>query len=236
MNTSFLEWILFEDNDLVVVDKPAMMPSLAERHDAESENVLAIARRYFPEAQLCHRLDRETSGAMVIAKNNETFRYMASIFEKRLVAKTYHAISYGIFYFENLCVDYPLYTDSKRKVYIDKARGKESRTIFNAIRNYKHYTLIECIPETGRLHQIRVHLATQNASIAGDKTYGGKIPFLSELKKKFKSKEEESPMIGRVALHAFKIEFKNSKGEVVSVEAPYPKDFMVFLKLLERWD
>ena len=96
--------------------------------------------------------------------------------------------------------------------------------------------MIECLPVTGRMHQIRIHLATADASIAGDMQYGGKEPYLSRLKKHYNLKKdtEEQPLIKRFALHARKLEFEDRQGNLVSMEVPYLKDMDVFIKLLRK--
>jgi 23S rRNA pseudouridine955/2504/2580 synthase len=90
------------------------------------------------------------------------------------------------------------------------------------------------MPKTGRLHQIRVHLASQNAKIAGDELYGSTIPMLSRIKRKISG--EDRPLIERFALHAHQLEFTDLSGSVKVVTAPYAKDFEVFLKLLSKYD
>ncbi len=234
----FSDWILHEDDDLLVINKPAGLASLHER-SAERGSVLQQAREYWPDAQLCHRLDKETSGALVIAKNPEAYRHMAMRFEQREVVKTYHAVVEGQVMFEEFEVDLPIWAMGKDKVSIDYARGKDAMTIFNTLEMFGHYTLMECLPVTGRMHQIRIHLASQNARIAADTLYGAKMPMLSALKRKYKpghGETEEKPMIGRVALHSYGIEFFDRQGKPLSIASPYAHDLEVFVKLLRRYD
>ena len=144
----------------------------------------------------------------------------------------------GQFQFDNLFIELPILNDGNRSVTIDRAEGKRAETYFNSIKYYKHYTLVECKPITGRMHQIRIHLATQRAAICGDHMYKGKPVFLSSLKKGYRlSKyEEELPIMKRFALHAKQIVFKGIDGKDISVDAPYPKDFTTLLKLLDKFD
>lgn len=233
----FQDLILFENPDLIVVNKPPFLSSLAEREGGEI-NLLRLAKHYWQDAQICHRLDKETSGALIIAKNPEAYRSVSIQFEKRKVKKVYHAIIDGTHVFENLFIDLPILNVGKGNVTISRQEGKRAETWFNSLRYFKHYTLVECRPVTGRMHQIRIHLATQRASIAGDEMYKGKPVLLSELKKKYRlgKDQEELPIMKRFALHAYEVTFKINPEEEITVQAPYPKDFETLQKLLEKFD
>ncbi|RYG19547.1 MAG: RNA pseudouridine synthase [Chitinophagaceae bacterium] len=234
----FKDLILFENNDYVVVNKPPFVASLDERGAAGEVNILRLAKQYTSDAQVCHRLDKETSGAIVIAKNAEAYRNLAMQFERRKVKKVYHAVVDGQFQFDNLFVDLPILNDGNKSVSIDRQEGKRAETYFNTLKHYKHYTLVECKPVTGRMHQIRIHLATQRAAIAGDHMYKGKPVYLSAIKKGYRisKDEEELPIMKRFALHAREIVFKGVDEQEISIEAPYPKDFTTLLKLLDKFD
>lgn len=229
---------IYEDEHIIAINKPPFIASLHERFDSLAPSVIEMCRSVNEDYSLCHRLDRETSGVMLIAKDNETYRHLAIQFEKRLVKKTYHAIVQAAVNLENLEVNLPLYTDSKRKVQISSKKGKPSSTIFNTIETFKHFSLLACEPLTGRLHQIRVHAASQNLPLVCDELYGGKVPDMGLIKRKVKYNEGEAgkPLMNRVALHAFSIQFHDAEGKEVYIEAPYPKDFEVFLKLLHKYD
>jgi 23S rRNA pseudouridine955/2504/2580 synthase len=235
---NFKDLILFENNDYIVVNKPPFVASLDERTMVSEVNILRLAKQYTEDAQVCHRLDKETSGAIVIAKNPEAYRSLSMQFERRKVNKTYHAVVDGQYSFNDLFVDLPILNDGNKNVSIDRQEGKRAETYFNSIKHYKHYTLVECKPITGRMHQIRIHLATQRAAICGDHMYKGKPVFLSALKKGYRisKDEEEQPIIKRFALHAKKIVFKGLDDQEISIEAPYPKDFATLLKLLDKFD
>lgn len=234
----FKDLILFENDDYIVVNKPPFVASLDERTSGAEVNILRLAKQYLADAQVCHRLDKETSGAIVIAKNPEAYRSLSMQFEKRKVNKIYHAVVDGQFRFDNLFIELPILNDGNKSVTIDRADGKRAETYFNSIKFFKHYTLVECKPITGRMHQIRIHLATQRAAICGDDMYKGKPVFLSALKKGYRlsKDEEEQPIMKRFALHAKHIVFKGLDGKDISVEAPYPKDFTTLLKLLNKFD
>lgn len=226
--------IIAETDDWVVINKPPFVPSLPERGKYTAEPVMEWSRKRWPDSILCHRIDRETSGALLIAKNAETFRHIAIQFEKRTIFKRYHAIADGRVQFDNLEVDLPINTEIIGKIRIDRIFGKPAQTTFNTIKEYRHFTLISCIPRTGRLHQIRVHLASQNAKIAGDTLYRSTIPTLSTIKRKVSG--EDTALISRFALHARELTFQDLSGNTINVVAEYPKDFAVFLKLLEKYD
>ncbi|MDQ8051628.1 MAG: RluA family pseudouridine synthase [Pedobacter sp.] len=235
---SFKDLIIYEDNDYVVVNKPPFIASLDERGAAGEINILRLAKQYVPDAQVCHRLDKETSGALVIAKNAEAYRNLSMQFERRKVKKVYHAVVDGQYHFEELLVDLPILNDGNKNVTIDRQEGKRAETYFTSLKFYKHYTLVECRPITGRMHQIRIHLATQRAAISGDHMYRGKPVFLSSIKKGYRlsKNEEEQPIMKRFALHAKEITFKGLDEQDIRIEAEYPKDFATLLKLLDKFD
>ncbi|RYZ99051.1 MAG: RNA pseudouridine synthase [Sphingobacteriaceae bacterium] len=229
--------ILFENDDILVVNKPPFISSLDEREGGEI-NMLRLAKQYVADAQVCHRLDKETSGALIIAKNPEAYRSVSMQFERRKVKKVYHAVIDGTHVFENLFIDLPILNVGKSSVTISRQEGKRAETWFNSLKYYRHYTLVECRPVTGRMHQIRIHLATQRASIAGDEMYKGQPVFLSKLKKKYHlgKEQEELPIMKRFALHAYEVSFKLLNDEEITIHAPYPKDFETLLKLLDKFD
>lgn len=229
---------IYEDDNIIAINKPPFIASLHERFDSESHSIIELCKSVDENYSLCHRLDRETSGVMLIAKNNDTYRHVAIQFEKREVTKIYHAVVSVSVNLQNLEVDLPLYTDSKRRVQISHKMGKPSLTIFNTIEQFKHFSLLACEPKTGRLHQIRVHAASQNLPLVCDELYGGKIPEMHQIKRKVKYGDGESskPLMNRVALHAFSIEFDAPGIGKLKIEAPYPKDFEVLIKLLNKYD
>ena len=233
----FADLILFENDDVIVVNKPPFISSLDEREGGEI-NMLRLAKQYSPDAQICHRLDKETSGALIIAKNPGAYRSISMQFEHRQVKKVYHAVIEGTHVFEQLFIDLPILNVGKGNVTISKQDGKRAETWFQSLKYFKHYTLVECRPVTGRMHQIRIHLATQRASIAGDEMYKGKPVFLSALKRKYHlgKDQEELPIMKRFALHAFEVTFNLLDGNPITIHAPYPKDFETLLKLLEKFD
>jgi 23S rRNA pseudouridine955/2504/2580 synthase len=232
LKINFKDLILFEDDDFIVINKPPFISTLEDRVD--SVNILTLAREIEADPQVCHRLDKDTSGALAIAKNPEAYRHLSMQFENREVSKTYHAVSGGLHHFENKLMDAAIVKLSDGTVKISR-EGKPAQTYFNTIKNYKAHTLIKCNPITGRMHQIRIHLTLLKAPITGDDTYGGQPFFVSSVKRKFHLKKmtDEQPLMKRMALHAFSLEFALLSGGKVAVEAPYPKDFKALIKQLE---
>ncbi len=233
-SVKFEELIIDDFEDYSIVNKPPFLSSLADRTD--TRNLLSLAKGINENYQICHRLDKETSGVVVFAKNAEAYRNFAVQLENREVKKVYHAVIHGLHKFENFEADEPLYTTSN-KSRVDYQVGKPSLTLISTLELFKKQTLAKCFPVTGRMHQIRAHLAYHNAPILNDTSYGGHEIFLSELKRNYNQKkyEEPKPMITRVALHASEIAFKNIDDSIIESKAPYPKDFSVLLKLLRKY-
>jgi 23S rRNA pseudouridine955/2504/2580 synthase len=235
MKFDLLKHILFEDEDFVIVNKPESLSTLFDR--SSETHLLQLVRKGYENAQACHRLDKETSGVLVFAKNADAYRHMSIQFERRKVEKIYHAVVDGLFSYKNVSVQKSIHVLNNGIARIDRIKGKDAVTIFNTLRIFKKHTLIECRPVSGRLHQIRVHLSSLGAPITGDETYGGTPFFLSEYKKKYKNAkyEEEKPVMSRVALHARTLGFFDLKNEWHLVTAPYPKDFEVMLRQMEKF-
>lgn len=233
MKVKFKDLIIFENDEYIIINKPPLISSLEDRND--HYNIQKLAQQYLNDVILCHRLDKETSGCLLIAKSEEAYRHASIQFEKRRVEKVYHAVVEGLQEWENKIVDLPLQVLSNGKV-ITSSKGKASKTTFNSITLYKQHTLVECRPESGRMHQIRVHLAFLNAPIVCDETYGGSLLYLSKIKRNYNLKRdtEERPLIKRFALHASSLAFKDSSGKEIKISAPYPKDMAVLVKQLEN--
>lgn len=234
----FEDLILFENEDYLLINKPPLMSTLDERTaDRKHTSLIDLLRRYQPAYRFCHRLDKETSGILAIAKHDQAYRHLAMAFERRKVIKIYHAISAGLHNFQQTKAEFPILKLSKKgMVTIDFRQGQKAYTTFQTLRHIGNFTLIEARPYTGRMHQIRIHLKALKAPIVGDEIYGGKFVYLSELKRNYKLSKyaEEQPIIQRVALHAFALQFTGLNGEAIYQEAPYPKDFAVLLKLIEK--
>lgn len=225
--------LLFEDQNFLVVNKPAFLSTLEDR--SSPDNLLKLVREDFPEASVGHRLDKDTSGVLVVTKNPEAYRHIAMQFENRKVSKIYHAVSDGCHDFQEKLVNVPIEKQNDGHVRVARS-GKPSETYFQTLEIFKQHTLIECRPITGRMHQIRIHLSFSKAPIAGDNYYGGKPILLSDLKRRFKlaKNSEEEPFMKRFALHALKIAFTDLEGKLIEAEAPYPKDFKALINQLSK--
>lgn len=231
----FKDLIIYEDDDYIVVNKPPFLATLEDR-TAHTTNLLKLARQYAPDAQVCHRLDKETSGALAIAKNPEAYRALSMQFEHREVKKVYHAVVWGNHKFEETMVNRGIEIGTKGNARLSPS-GKYAETYFTTLENFARHTLVECQPITGRMHQIRLHLAHLRAPIVGDEMYGGKHLYLSSLKRNFNLQKntEELPLIKRFALHSCQLGFKPMNDDPIIVTAPYPKDFAVLLKQLRQY-
>jgi 23S rRNA pseudouridine955/2504/2580 synthase len=233
----FSKLILYEDEELVCINKPVGISCLKERVLA-SRDLITLSRNYNPNLQLCHRIDKFTSGVLLFAKSETSYRAIARQFRKREVEKKYWALVASPVELKNVIVKKPIAIGKKGVSRIDWARGKMAITVFNTLHRFNHYSLIECQPITGRQHQIRVHLAYLRIPIVGDDTYGGENLFLSKLKKNFKpgDKEEVSLNISYL-LHAHSIQLTHPlSGEKINLEAPNNKNFNTCLALLEKFD
>jgi 23S rRNA pseudouridine955/2504/2580 synthase len=237
-NIDFKDLIVFENEDFILINKPPFLSSLSERTGDKSISISGFAKTYHPNIQLCHRLDKETSGIMILAKNPEAYRHVSMQFEHREIKKEYHALVNGVHDLDSISVYLPIaILKDKTAVKIDRSRGKIAETVFFTEKKFHNHTLLRCFPITGRMHQIRVHLMCLEAPIVCDPTYNGDYIFLSQIKRKFNLKMEtdELPLIKRVALHAKKISFKGLDGKVIEGEAPYAKDFEVLMKQLDKF-
>jgi RluA family pseudouridine synthase len=230
---NFGSLILWEDEDYIGVNKPPFLATLEDRN--EPLNLLALAKGYMAEAQICHRLDKNTSGILILAKNPAAYRHLSLQFQNRGVSKVYHAVTDGANRLEEVNVNLPVLKQNDGRVKVSRTQGKPAQTWFRTLKVFRNHTLVECRPITGRMHQIRVHLASLGVPITGDELYGGKPFFLSSQKKSYSIKKdtEEQPLMKRMALHALSLHFKNLKGDSIQVNAPYPKDMRALLRQLE---
>jgi 23S rRNA pseudouridine1911/1915/1917 synthase len=209
--------IIYEDDDLLVVDKPAgLTVHPAPGHPAHTLVNAILAR--FPHLAalsdslrpgIVHRLDRDTSGVMMVAKNSLAQTKLMEQFKARSVAKAYLVLVKGHLTPENGVIEAPIGRDPRdRKRMAVVAKGREARTEYRVIKYIGDYTLLEVMPETGRTHQIRVHFAAIGYPVVGDKVYGVKSPFLS-----------------RQFLHASRLGFKlPATGEYKEFKSELPAD------------
>lgn len=236
--TTFQDCILHEDEALIVINKPSGISSLADR-DGGKTSIHQMAKDYWPEAILCHRLDKFTSGVMLIAKSESVYRNITLKFQKRQIHKTYLTLVEGRQDFQDLLVEVRIHNSGNGKVRLDNALGKPSQTYFTTREQFRHYTLLECHPITGRMHQIRLHLLSLGLPVVGDSLYLGRDIFLSAIKRGYKPPAEvdERPVNQGFLLHASTLEFSLTEDEPLrKYEAPLNPGFEVVLKLLRKWD
>lgn len=232
--------VIYSDDDIVVLNKRSGILIAADRYNEEAPRLDLEAQKEFGKLFAVHRIDKDTSGLIIYARNENAQRNLSMQFEKREIQKTYHALVYGHPLWETLEVKLPLLPDgdSRHRTVVNKKNGKPSLTEFRLIGTCGPYSWIEAKPKTGRTHQIRVHLAENGLCIVCDPLYSGnqKPVRLSEIKKKWNGDEyEERPLLSRLALHAYKIEFAHPRtGEKMVFTAPYPKDMEATRKQLAK--
>lgn len=230
---NFEEWLVFENESYLAINKPPYIATLEDRSSPVS--VLRLAREYNKDLQVCHRLDKETSGVLLMAKSAEAYKHASTQFSDRTIKKVYHAVANGSHDFKDELIDLDLAISSSGIARVKKG-AKPSRTRVTSLEKFRHHTLLECSPETGRMHQIRVHLAALGAPLVADSMYGGDDLFLSKIKRGYRPKEkEERPLMARVTLHAYALQFNDLNGEQVEISGAYPKDFQTVLTQLRKF-
>jgi 23S rRNA pseudouridine1911/1915/1917 synthase len=212
--------VIFEDDDLLVLNKPAgivMHPGAGHQAHtlvnallAHCQNLSGIGGKERPG--IVHRLDKETSGALVVAKNDATHRDLSSQFAARTMTKIYLALVAGILRKTSGVIDKAIarHPVHRQRMSIARRQGRSAKTEYRVIRSGDEISLVECILHSGRTHQIRVHLHHLGHPVLGDKLYGGK-------------RAGDYP---RQMLHAWKLAFRHPRsGDEMSFEAPVPRDF-----------
>ena len=233
--------IVFEDDEIIVVNKPADLLTIPDRFDTAKPSVYAELNKIYGKVYIVHRLDRETSGILVFAKNDVAHRHLSIQFENHETSKIYTALLDGVLHQDEGEINKPIAPHSSvaGKMVVAK-RGKDSLTFYKAVEKFKYFTLVEADIKTGRTHQIRVHFQSIGYPLAVDALYGRRSELkLSEIKaKSFKigKFEEERPIMSRTTLHASKLMFKHPKTlEMLTFETELPKDFSALLNQLRKW-
>ena len=230
--------ILIENEHFVAINKPAGMLSIPDRMQSEVSLKDILIERY-GSIYTVHRLDKDTSGIIVFAKDAESHKQLSLQFEGREVKKYYLGLVNGTLFNQEGHIDEPIMEHpAKNGSMIIHAKGKPSQTDYKVLEDFGIFSWVQFQIHTGRTHQIRVHSKQIGHSIACDAIYGdGKPVLISSLKKKYnlaKKEEEEKPILARLALHSYKLSF-NFDGEEYNLEAEPPKDLRALLQQLRKW-
>ena len=244
--------VLFEDDHLLALDKPAGLLTSPGRYGPHRPNLMkllhaaiAAGKPWARERGLnylmnAHRLDFETSGVILLAKNKPTLVALANFFGSEKPLKKYVALVHGSPEKNEFEVDTKLAPHLLKigLMRVDAKNGKKSKTRFAVLEKFSGCTLLRCEPLTGRTHQIRAHLRHAGLPVVGDELYGGKKLWLSRLKRDYRLKpgREERPLISRVALHAEELTLPHPvTGETLKITAPWPKDLKVTVRYLRQF-
>ncbi|MEO6670471.1 MAG: RluA family pseudouridine synthase [Ferruginibacter sp.] len=230
--------IVFENDDFVAVNKPAGLLTIPDREQSEKSLKEILINKYGTIFTV-HRLDKDTSGLLIFAKNETAHKYFSKLFEERKIEKYYLGIVHGSPASKTGEIDAPIAEHGVNKGMMSVNRnGKPSLTSYEVLDANPNFSLVSFQLHTGRTHQIRVHSKNIGHPLACDPLYGdGKPLLLSAIKKKFKlSKhdEEERPMISRLALHSYKLIFNNENNERIELTAEMPKEFRAFMQQLKK--
>ncbi|MDP1547904.1 MAG: RluA family pseudouridine synthase [Anaerolineales bacterium] len=211
--------IVFSDDALLVVDKPAGLSALSDGWDKDAAHLKQMLDEQFGKVLIIHRIDKSTSGIMVFALTAEAHRSLSIQFEKHEVEKKYHALFNGVPRWEEKTTRFPLRINvgHKHRTIVDDRDGVRSETRFKLLERYQAGALVEAMPMTGRTHQIRVHAYALGHPLLGDVLYSA----------------PETNVIARPALHAYSLGFTHPvTGKMLSFQADYPNDFQTAVKLL----
>jgi RluA family pseudouridine synthase len=251
--------VLYEDDSLIAFDKPSGLLVAPDRWDKTRENLMDLVHAKLGHGVAnVHRLDADTSGLILCAKTKPALDFLSGQFQSKTVRKTYLAFAVVLpveramkvvapvrdaagALPDAFTVDLALGEDERQKgrMRVFKGRGgKDSVTEFAVRERFGKFVLLECRPLTGRTHQIRVHLAAAGAPVLNDPFYGDPeiTLLLSELKRRYKGRDEEKPLIARLALHAHELVLKHPETrEPLTLTAPLPHEFEVALKYLRKF-
>lgn len=230
--------IVFENDDFVAINKPAGLLTIPDRDQSERSLKELLINKYGTIFTV-HRLDKDTSGLVIFAKNEASHKFFSRLFEERKIEKFYLGVVHGSPENKEGMIDAPIAEHGVNKGMMTVNRnGKPSQTSYEVLESNPHYSLVSFQLHTGRTHQIRVHSKNIGHPLACDPLYGdGKPLLLSSIKKRFKlSKhdDEERPMISRLALHSYKLNFTNENNERIELVAEMPKEFRALMQQLQK--
>lgn len=229
--------LIYEDEDILVINKPAglVVHPATGNPDGTLVNALlnhAAELSEVPRAGIIHRLDKETSGLLVVARNLKSQNYLVDLLQRRVMKRQYQAIACGVMTAGGT-IEEPIARhrkDRKRMAVVEK--GKEAITHYRVIQRYRAHTHIRVDLETGRTHQIRVHMAYVRYPLVGDQVYGQRLRIPVESSEDFSA---DLRAFRRQALHAARLGLTHpSTGEEMSWEAPLPSDMQALLKSMEQ--
>jgi 23S rRNA pseudouridine955/2504/2580 synthase/23S rRNA pseudouridine1911/1915/1917 synthase len=244
--------ILWENDDAIALAKPAGLATIPGRdepgsvlHTLGAQIGLPASGTAEPRLRVVHRLDKETSGVLLFAKNIAAQRHLSEQFRNNTVSKEYLALVTGRPPQKEGEIDAPLarHPNSPKHMGIAAHGGRPARTLWKVEETFREYTLIRCFPKTGKTHQIRVHLFSIGLPLAIDPLYHAAPPgkpagiYLSRFKRDYSPTfgEPERPLIDRLTLHAEKLSFLDREGKPVTITCALPKDFRAVLNQLRRW-
>jgi 23S rRNA pseudouridine955/2504/2580 synthase/23S rRNA pseudouridine1911/1915/1917 synthase len=238
------ELVIFENNDFIVLNKPSGLLSIPDREGKEI-SLKKLLQEKHSEIFTVHRLDKETSGLIVFAKNETTHKYLSQQFapafsgQNSQTGKAYLGLIVGSPLNKEGIIDSAIMEHpTKKGVMVINKKGKESITEYELLKDFGIYSWIQFRIHTGRTHQIRVHMKDLGHPIACDEIYGDGEPILlSSIKHNFKlskKEEEERPILNRLALHSHKLRFTGHDKKIYEFEAPVPKDLKATLQQLAK--
>ncbi|HEU4553978.1 MAG TPA: RluA family pseudouridine synthase [Chitinophaga sp.] len=233
------EHIVHITDDFIVLNKPAGLLTIPDRHDQQLPSLQTQLKKAYGSIFTVHRLDRDTSGLILFARNEAAHRYYSQLFESRAVRKFYLGLVAGQLEPPAGSVDEPIMEHPVQKgKMVTNRKGKAALTDYEMQEAFGLYSLVKLEIHTGRTHQIRVHMKSLGHPIAVDELYGDATPvLLSAIKKKYrlgKFTEEERPLMSRLALHAWQLHFTDQQGVSHQLEAPLPKDMQAVLSQLRK--
>ena len=232
--------VLYEDDHILIVNKPPDMSVHSTNPWGKNDLIQQLRRqRSDNKLFLAHRIDRETSGIVLIARSSEIARRLGEAFSGRGIEKEYTALVFGEIKGDTGIIDLPIGRDEASPVKIKMAAGKglgaPSITEYSVVQRFKGFTLVNARPKTGRQHQIRVHFSAIGHPLVGDKIYKDERLFLKFIKDGFTDELKEELLLDRHALHASKLSFKHPiTGLLLKIEAELPKDLRVFIRYLSQ--